>query len=75
MAFTAPQSLAGFPSCTIRAGFDADDVPIGVQLTGLPGADFAVLDLARELHAATVEMQRVRPALAERSSGFAPAQA
>jgi aspartyl-tRNA(Asn)/glutamyl-tRNA(Gln) amidotransferase subunit A len=74
MTFTAPQSLAGLPACTVRAGFDADGLPIGVQLTGRPGADLAVLEVAHELHAATADIQRVRPAMGGRTSVL-PAEA
>jgi len=74
MTFTAPQSLAGLPACNIRAGFDSDGLPIGVQLTGPVGAEVAVLDLACELHAATGDVQRVQPAIAARCSGLLPAK-
>ena len=37
MPFTTPQDLCGLPACSLRAGFDADGIPIGVQFSGPPG--------------------------------------
>ena len=28
MSFVVPQNLAGLPSCTVRAGFDLDGLPV-----------------------------------------------
>jgi aspartyl-tRNA(Asn)/glutamyl-tRNA(Gln) amidotransferase subunit A len=61
MACAAPQSLAGLPACTVRAGFDADGIPIAVQLTGRPGGDQELLAVATALYAATPEIQARRP--------------
>lgn len=49
MSCAAPQSLAGVPSCVIPAGFDEQRHPVGVQLTGPPGSDRWLLDLAQAL--------------------------
>jgi aspartyl-tRNA(Asn)/glutamyl-tRNA(Gln) amidotransferase subunit A len=49
MGFTVPQNLAGVPSCTVRAGFDGDGVPIGVQLTAAWWRDELALWAAGEL--------------------------
>jgi aspartyl-tRNA(Asn)/glutamyl-tRNA(Gln) amidotransferase subunit A len=49
MGCTAPQSLAGLPACVLPAGFDSAGLPIGVQLTGPPGADGPVLAIASEI--------------------------
>ena len=46
---TCPQDLLGAPSIAVRAGTDENGVPIGVQLTGAPGADDLVLRVARAL--------------------------
>ena len=49
MAFTALQSLAGLPSCTVRAGFDEDGLPVGVQLTAAWGRERTLLAAAKLL--------------------------
>jgi aspartyl-tRNA(Asn)/glutamyl-tRNA(Gln) amidotransferase subunit A len=74
MTFTAPQSLGGLPACAMRAGFDDDGLPIGVQLTGPAGSDRFVLAVAGALFSATPDVQRVVPALVRAGSGAAPAQ-
>ena len=51
MTYTAPQSLAGLPALVLRAGFDPDDLPVGVQLTGRPWREDQLLDLAMRLSA------------------------
>jgi aspartyl-tRNA(Asn)/glutamyl-tRNA(Gln) amidotransferase subunit A len=33
MSYTVPQDLTGLPACTVRAGFDALGIPVGIQLT------------------------------------------
>jgi aspartyl-tRNA(Asn)/glutamyl-tRNA(Gln) amidotransferase subunit A len=61
MPFTALQDLAGLPACALRAGFDADGIPVGVQITGPPGADGLVLAAAAALFDATPELQASWP--------------
>jgi len=51
MTYTAPQSLAGLPALALRAGFDPDGLPVGVQLTGRPWREDQLLDLAMRLSA------------------------
>jgi Asp-tRNA(Asn)/Glu-tRNA(Gln) amidotransferase A subunit family amidase len=63
MPFTTPQDLCGLPACTVRAGFDPDGVPVGVQFTARPWAEGLVLRAAQGLFDATPELQAVRPAL------------
>ena len=63
MPSTTPQDLCGLPVCAIRAGFDADGIPIGVQLTGRPWSEVTVLRAAQALFEATPEIQARRPAL------------
>jgi aspartyl-tRNA(Asn)/glutamyl-tRNA(Gln) amidotransferase subunit A len=60
---TVPENLFGLPACALRAGFDDQGVPVGVQVVGPPGADAAVLDLAERLYAATPYVQERWPAM------------
>jgi aspartyl-tRNA(Asn)/glutamyl-tRNA(Gln) amidotransferase subunit A len=71
MPFTVPQDLAGLPTCTVRAGFDALGLPFGVQLTGPPGSDARVLAAAQELYDATPEVQAPWPTIATRPGAAA----
>jgi aspartyl-tRNA(Asn)/glutamyl-tRNA(Gln) amidotransferase subunit A len=63
MPYTTPQDLCGLPACTLRAGFDADGIPVGVQFTGPPWAEATVLRAAQALYDATPETQARRPPL------------
>jgi len=63
MPYTTPQDLCGLPACALRAGFDADGVPVGVQFTGPPWSEARVLRAAQALFDATPELQRRRPRL------------
>ena len=63
MPYTCPQNLAELPSCAVRAGFDDAGLPVGVQITGAPGADAAVIAAARVLHDATESVQGRWPSL------------
>ncbi len=61
MTSTAPQSLAGFPACVVRAGFDSLGVPIGVQLTAPPTGEYRLLEVAQRLFDATGKIQENWP--------------
>jgi aspartyl-tRNA(Asn)/glutamyl-tRNA(Gln) amidotransferase subunit A len=63
MDHTVPQNLFGNPACAIRAGFDRDGVPVGVQIVGPLGGDMTVLAAAERLFEATAEVQTPRPSL------------
>jgi amidase len=39
-------TFAGLPCISVPAGFNADGLPMGLQLIGRPQADFALLQLA-----------------------------
>ncbi|MEM7251659.1 MAG: amidase [Pseudomonadota bacterium] len=44
---TALANFAGCPSITLPLGQDADGLPFGIQLTGAPGQDASLLDVAK----------------------------
>jgi len=48
---TRPDSMAGLPSISLPAGL-VNDMPIGIQLTGKPGQDAALLALAEDVERA-----------------------
>jgi aspartyl-tRNA(Asn)/glutamyl-tRNA(Gln) amidotransferase subunit A len=52
MPHTVPQNLAGLPACGVPAGFDADGLPVGVQLTAGVGREARVLQAAAALEQA-----------------------
>ena len=60
---TSPQNLAGLPACTLRAGFESDGLPIGVQITAPTGRDARVVAVAERLFGATRAIQAARPEL------------
>ena len=66
MSYTVPQDLTGLPACTVRAGFDALGIPVGIQLTGPPWSEGRVLQAAEALYSATPDVQQrwPEPALA-----------
>ncbi|HEX4249820.1 MAG TPA: amidase [Pseudonocardia sp.] len=60
MTYTAPQSLAGVPALTLRAGFDPGGLPVGVQLTGRPWREDQLLELAARLSAQLADPEPTR---------------
>jgi aspartyl-tRNA(Asn)/glutamyl-tRNA(Gln) amidotransferase subunit A len=68
MSYTVPQDLFGVPACAVRAGFDRSGLPVGVQFTGLPWMDRAVLLLAGSFFDHTGAIQAAWPASVERES-------
>ena len=63
MTYTTPQDLTGLPACSVRAGFDALGIPVGVQFTGPPWHEGRVLRAAHGLFEATPDVQSRRPVL------------
>lgn len=61
MPFTTPHDLTGVPACAVRAGFDDEGIPVGVQIAGPFGADALVLAAAEAFFDATSELQGVWP--------------
>lgn len=51
MRFTVPQNMTGLPAGIVRAGFDPDGLPVGIQLTAGPGREGAVVAIAAALQA------------------------
>jgi aspartyl-tRNA(Asn)/glutamyl-tRNA(Gln) amidotransferase subunit A len=37
MNYTVPQNVTGLPACAVRAGFDKDGIPVGIQATAAAG--------------------------------------
>jgi amidase len=56
-------SLAGLPIASVPAGFNAQGLPMGLQVMGGAQADLAVLQLAHAYEQATRWVQRRKPAL------------
>lgn len=50
---TAPWNLYGLPTAAVPCGFTKSGLPIGMQITGRPGADAAVLSAAAEFQRET----------------------
>jgi aspartyl-tRNA(Asn)/glutamyl-tRNA(Gln) amidotransferase subunit A len=61
MSYTTPQDLVGLPACTVRAGFDALGIPVGVQFIGPPWSEARVLRGVQALFEATPEIQERWP--------------
>jgi aspartyl-tRNA(Asn)/glutamyl-tRNA(Gln) amidotransferase subunit A len=59
---TAPQSLAGTPALVLRAGFDADGLPIGVQLTAGRGRERFLLAVGTALERELSDVSEAREA-------------
>jgi aspartyl-tRNA(Asn)/glutamyl-tRNA(Gln) amidotransferase subunit A len=57
LPYTVPQSLAGAPACAVRAGFDREGLPVGVQFFGRYGDDELVLGVAEAFHLHTRDVQ------------------
>jgi aspartyl-tRNA(Asn)/glutamyl-tRNA(Gln) amidotransferase subunit A len=58
---TSLASLCGLPACVVRAGFDAHQLPLAVQITGAWGDEATVLAVADHLFAATPDVQAAIP--------------
>lgn len=51
MRFTVPQNMTGLPAGIVRAGFDPEGLPVGLQLTAGRGQEGAVVAIAAALQA------------------------
>jgi len=54
-------TFAGLPCISVPVGFNADGLPMGMQLIGRPQGDHAVLQLAHAYAQAAQEVLRVEP--------------
>ena len=61
-----PFNATGLPALSLPAGFDDNQVPIGVQLVGRPGADETILAVAAQIEAAQ-PWAHLKPAMASQS--------
>jgi aspartyl-tRNA(Asn)/glutamyl-tRNA(Gln) amidotransferase subunit A len=61
---TAPFSVLYWPSVSVPCGFTSDGLPVGMQISGKPGADATVLHLAKAYEQAT-EWHKRTPPIAE----------
>jgi aspartyl-tRNA(Asn)/glutamyl-tRNA(Gln) amidotransferase subunit A len=57
LPYTVPHDVLGIPSCALRAGFDSNGLPIGVQIAAAQWRDEAVLGAAAAFFDATREVQ------------------
>jgi aspartyl-tRNA(Asn)/glutamyl-tRNA(Gln) amidotransferase subunit A len=77
LPYTMPQDVAGLPACTIRAGFDDENVPIGMQLSAARWREDLVLRAGHALLTATPALQQRWPKLPRMApdvtSGSSPA--
>jgi aspartyl-tRNA(Asn)/glutamyl-tRNA(Gln) amidotransferase subunit A len=63
MTYTTPQDLTGLPACSVRAGFDALGIPVGVQFTAPAWQEARVLRAAHGFYEATPDVQSRWPVL------------
>jgi amidase len=53
--------LAGLPAISVPAGFNAQGLPMGLQLIGKPQGEFALLQLAHADEQTAAQLMAVRP--------------
>jgi aspartyl-tRNA(Asn)/glutamyl-tRNA(Gln) amidotransferase subunit A len=61
LSHTVSQSLAGIPCCAVRAGFDRDGLPVGVQFSAARGADARLLQVVDTYYQSTSAVQEQWP--------------
>lgn len=65
MQFTGLPSLTGLPAISVPCGFDADGLPIGMQLIGRPFEEATLFRAAAAFQAHTAFHERVPPLVAD----------
>lgn len=68
MPFVVQQNLTGIPACAVRAGFDAQHLPVAIQISGPVGADLFVLQAADAFFRLSGAVQRSWPDLSANAS-------
>lgn len=63
MEVVTPATLGGLPALNVPVGFNEAGLPMGMQLLGPPGADEAILCLAKAYDEATFWPQKRQPSL------------
>jgi amidase len=71
VAYTAPWNVIGQPAASVPAGFDADGLPLAVQLCGRAGDEVTLLRLSAQIEAARPWAQSRPPV--ESAAALAPA--
>lgn len=61
MEVVVPPGLIGLPSLNMPAGFNADGLPLGLQIFGRRGADASLLQIGHAWHAATDDFRALPP--------------
>jgi len=61
MEIVTPFTLAGLPVVSMPVGFNADGLPMGMQIVGPAHGDLSVLALARAYESLTQWTQRIPP--------------
>ncbi|MFN3003097.1 amidase [Mycolicibacterium wolinskyi] len=62
---SAPANVTGLPSLSVPAGFNADGLPLGVQILGKPFAEPEILQFGYALEQSTDVVGKIAPVLAE----------
>jgi aspartyl-tRNA(Asn)/glutamyl-tRNA(Gln) amidotransferase subunit A len=58
---TSPFSVLYWPSCSVPCGFTREGFPVGMQISGKPGSDATVLQVAHAYEQATQWHRRLPP--------------
>jgi aspartyl-tRNA(Asn)/glutamyl-tRNA(Gln) amidotransferase subunit A len=59
--FTCPVNVAGLPALSLPAGFNADGLPVGVQLVGKPDGEETLFAIGAAFQQLTDYHTKVQP--------------